>query len=100
MEFIQNEIKEIKELLLALNIQQKEILTVEDATVYLQLSKSCLFKMTSKKEIPFYKPGGKKIYFKKSELDEWIFNGKVLSNDELDTDVDDYLSRTNKNLES
>ncbi|NRR91414.1 helix-turn-helix domain-containing protein [Winogradskyella undariae] len=100
MEFIQNEIKEIKDLLLALNIQQKEILTVEDATVYLQLSKSCLFKMTSKKEIPFYKPGGKKIYFKKSELDEWIFNGKVLSNDELDTDVEDYLSRTSKNLAS
>ncbi|WP_339622543.1 helix-turn-helix domain-containing protein [uncultured Winogradskyella sp.] len=100
MEFIQNEIKEIKDLLLALNIQQKEILTVEDATVYLQLSKSCLFKMTSKKEIPFYKPGGKKIYFKKSELDEWIFNGKILSNDELDSDVEDYLSRTSKNLTS
>ena len=65
MEFIQNEIKELKKLVLALNIQQKEILTVEDATVYLQLSKSCLFKMTSKREIPFYKPGGKKIFFKK-----------------------------------
>jgi len=100
MEFIQNEIKVIKELLLALNIQQKEILTVDDATVYLQLSKSCLFKMTSKKAIPFYKPGGKKIYFKKSELDEWIFKGKVLSNDDLETNVEDYLSRTNKNLAS
>ena len=100
MEFIQNEIKEIKKLLLALNIQQKEILTVDDATVYLQLAKNCLYKMTSKKEIPFYKPGGKKIFFKKSELDDWIFKGKVLSNDELEIDVEDYLSRTNKNLAS
>lgn len=100
MEFIQNEIKEIKKLLLALNIQQKEILTVEDATVYLQLSKSCLFKMTSNKVIPFYKPGGKKIFFKKSELDTWIFKGKVLSSDELEMDVEDYLGRANKNLPS
>jgi len=100
MEFIQNEIKEIKKLLLALNIQQKEILTVEEATVYLQLSKSCLYKMTSKKEIPFYSPGGKKIYFKKSELDAWVFDSKVLSSNELETGVECYLSRVNKNLRS
>lgn len=56
--------------------------------------------MTSKKEIPFYKPLGKKIYFNKSELDEWIFNGKILSNDELDSDIEDYLSRTSKNITS
>lgn len=98
MEFIQKEIKELKKLLLAQNIQLKEILTVDDAIIYLQLSKSCLHKMTSNKEIPFYKPGGKKIYFKKSELDEWVFNGKITSNDELQCDVENYLSRTNKNL--
>ena len=100
MEFIQNEIKEIKKLLLALTIQRKEILTTKEATEYLQLSYSRLSKMTSNKEIPFYKPGGKIIYFKKSELDAWIFKGKVLSNDELEADVEDYLGRTNKNLES
>ncbi|CAA0253127.1 DNA-binding protein [Tenacibaculum maritimum] len=98
MEFIQKEIKELKKLLLAQNIQQKEILTVDDAIIYLQLSKSCLHKMTSNKEIPFYKPGGKKIYFKKSELDEWVFNGKITSNNELEGDVENYLNRTNKNL--
>jgi excisionase family DNA binding protein len=96
MEFIQNEIIEIKELLLALNIQQKEFLTVEDATVYLQLSKSCLFKMTSKREVPFYKPGGKKIYFKKSEIDEWITNSKIESIIDIETEVEFYLSRNKK----
>ncbi len=98
MEFIQKEIKELKKLLLAQNIQQKEILTLDDAIIYLQLSKSCLHKVTSNKEIPFYKPGGKKIYFKKSELDAWVFNNKVTSNDELQCDVENYLSRANKNL--
>jgi len=93
---IQNEIKEIKQLLLSQNLLQKEFLNVEEATLYLQLSKSCLFKMTSKKEIPFYKPGGKKIYFKKSELQEWIFNNKVDSASDLQNEVEYYLNRNNK----
>ena len=96
MEFIQNEIKEIKKLLLSQNLHQKDILTVEEATVYLQLSESCLYKMTSKKEIPFYRPGGKKIYFKKSELQEWVFNSKVESINDLSDEVESYLSKTNK----
>lgn len=98
MEFILNEIKEIKKLLLAQNIQQKEFLTVNDAIIYLQLSKSCIHKMTSNKEIPFCKPNGKKIYFKKVDLDNWVFSGKISSNDELQSNTEDYLSRNNKNL--
>jgi excisionase family DNA binding protein len=93
MEFIQNEIKEIKKLLLAQSVQQKEFLTVEETTVYLQLSKSCLFKMTSNKEIPFYKPGGKKLYFRKPELDEWVFKNRIPSNYELESEVENYLSK-------
>ena len=95
---IETEVKEIKKLLQINNLNTKEIFSVDDAIKYLQISKSCLFKMTSNKEIPFYKPGGKKIYFKKSELDEWVFNGKVTSNDELECDVENYIGRTNKKL--
>ena len=62
MEFIQKELKEIKELLKKQTLQQKEILTVEEASEFLGLSTSRLYKMTSNKEIPHYKPGGKKIY--------------------------------------
>lgn len=93
MEFIQKEIEELKKLLKQTNLLNKEILSVEDATEYLQLSKSCLFKMTSKREIPFYKPGGKKIYFKRSELDNWITSAKVESIDDMENEVELYLSR-------
>ncbi|WP_341221593.1 helix-turn-helix domain-containing protein [Polaribacter atrinae] len=91
MEFIQNEITEIKELLLALDIQQKERLTVKEASAYLQLSKSCLYKMTSNKEIPFYIPGGKIIYFKKSELDDWVFRNRTPSNYEIELELENNL---------
>jgi predicted transcriptional regulator of viral defense system len=42
MEFIQNELKEIKELLKKQTIQQKEILTIEEASEFLGLSTSRL----------------------------------------------------------
>ncbi|WCO01713.1 helix-turn-helix transcriptional regulator [Psychroserpens ponticola] len=97
MDFIQNEIKEIKKLLLALNIQQKEILTIEEASEFLGLSTSRLYKMTSNKEIPHYKPGGKKIYLKRPELEQWITGSRVSTDDDCTLKIDDYLSKPLEN---
>ncbi|MFN4149381.1 MAG: helix-turn-helix domain-containing protein [Candidatus Sericytochromatia bacterium] len=80
------------------NVLEKEFLTLEEAADYLSLSKSAMYKMTSKKEIPFYNPGGKKIYFKREELNNWIISSKVYSSLEVELDVTSYLSRNNKNL--
>ena len=96
METIQKQLNELKELLLKQNIQQKEILTLNEVAEYLQLSKSCLYKMTSSKEIPFYSPGGKKIYFHKKEIDDWVINSRVVPLSEIDEEIENYLSRTNK----
>lgn len=100
MEFIQNELKEIKELLKKQTIQQKEILTVEEASEFLGLSTSRLYKMTSNKEIPHYKPGGKKIYLNRQELEQWILNSRIASTSDFDDEMGSYLSRTDKNLPS
>lgn len=98
MEFIQNELKEIKELLKKQTIQQKEILTLEEAAEFLGLSKSCLYKMTSNKEIPHYKPHGKKIYLNRQELEQWILSDRIAPTDDFDNEIDDYLVRDNKGL--
>jgi excisionase family DNA binding protein len=100
MEFIQNELKEIKELLKKQIIQQKEILTVEESSEFLGLSISRLYKMTSRREIPHFKPGGKKIYLNRLELEKWILDGRIESNIELNDEVNSYLCRTSKNLTS
>ncbi|MCB9207596.1 MAG: helix-turn-helix domain-containing protein [Ignavibacteriales bacterium] len=47
-------------------------LTFEQAREYLGLSKPYLYELTSKRLVPFYKPTGKKLLFKKSELIQWI----------------------------
>lgn len=96
MDNIEKQLNEIKELLVKQNSQQKEILTIEEAKDYLQLSKSCIYKLTSKREIPFYIPGGKKIYFKRSELDFWIYDSRVTPIQELEMEVENYLSSINK----
>lgn len=82
MEKIFQKIKELKDQIESLSLSTRDILTLEEAVTYLQVSKSYLYKLTFKKEIPFYKPSGKLIYFKKSELDEWIFKNRESNNEE------------------
>jgi len=96
METIQNEVKQIKQFIKEQSILSKEILTLEEATWYLGLSKSSIYKLTSKRGIPFYSPGGKKLYFKKSEIDNWIYQSKIIPINEVENEVENYLSRANK----
>ena len=64
---------------------EKEFLTTKEAAAYLGMALSYLYKMTAKKSIPFYTPTGKKIYFKKSELDDWMNSSRVATNDEIES---------------
>lgn len=71
---------------------KKEILTLDETAKLLSLSKSALYKLTSGKEIPFYVPFGKIIYFRRSELENWIFNDKnKLTPDGFQSKIDEYL---------
>jgi len=54
-------------------------LTLAEAAKYLRLSKSYLYLLTSKHQIPHYKPTGKMIFFMKSELDDWVYSKQIIS---------------------
>ena len=54
------------------NLLSKDILDFEEAHIYLRISDSALYKLTAREEIPFTKPGGKKMYFRRVDLDSWI----------------------------
>ncbi len=54
-------------------------LNINEAAEYLKVSQSNLYRLTSHKLIPFYKPAGKLIYFFKSELDKWITKNEELA---------------------
>ena len=61
---------------------RKELLTLAETSEFLNVSKSYLYKLTSSKKIPFYKPAGKLIYFLKSEVERWVLDGKIISTSE------------------
>lgn len=55
-------------------LYEKKALTLDEAARYLNISKSSLYKLTHKKQIPFNQPGGKVIFFRRTDLDNWALN--------------------------
>ena len=70
----------IEELLLT----SKTVLNLEEVLLYTGLSKSYMYKLTSTGGIPCYKPQGKHIFFKKSEVEDWLLQNKKITTKELD----------------
>ncbi len=78
-------IAEIREFLETQKILQKEQLKLSEAAIYLGIAESTLYKLTSRRLIPHFKPLHKLIYFKKIDLDNWMNKGKVETIEELST---------------
>lgn len=72
--------KEIADLIA---ISNKNILTAKEAAAYAGLSMSGLYKLTHTGKIPFYRPGGKLIYFNREELEQWLQRNRVATTEEL-----------------
>ena len=71
----------------------KKPLTVEEAMKYLDVSESFIYKATYRNLIPYYQPGGKKIYFKIEDLDNWIYRNRVKSKEELEDETADFIHK-------
>jgi excisionase family DNA binding protein len=55
--------------------QEDELLNIEEAAAFLKVSVAAIYTKVSRKEIPVSKPG-RRLYFNKSELKEWIRQSK------------------------
>ena len=62
---------------------EKRILTTEDVAELLGVAKSYVYKLTYKKLIPHYKPNGKCVFFKREEVEDWIFSNRIATDEEL-----------------
>ncbi len=71
----------------------KEVLTSDETALYLGISKSYLYKLTMRREIPHYKPLGKMVYFNRLELEEWLQSNRVATSTELTEQANNYCSR-------
>lgn len=70
-----------------INQEAKTILTLEEVAKYTNYSKSYIYKLTSRREIPCYKPNGKQLYFKRTEIDEWLLTNRKMTNKEIESEV-------------
>ena len=79
-----------------LAVANKEVLNLKEAARYLNMSCSHLYKLTSAKEIPHYKPRGKQVYFEKRELDKWLLQNRQTTKAEIEQAAIDYVVKGGK----
>ena len=91
------ELKQVADLITANIIgTQKEVLTSDEAARYLGVSKSCLYKWTMSRQIPHYKPNGKMCYFNRKEVESWMQNNRVATDDELERQAQKIIKKGGK----
>lgn len=61
----------------------EDFITFDAACEYLGITSGQMYQYTHRKILPFYKPFGKKLYFKKSELNAVIGSVRVATNAEV-----------------
>ena len=67
----------------------KNVLSFEEASRFLNLSKSYLYKLTSGNLIPHYKPQGKMLYFERTEA--WLRRNPVKTQAQIEAEAQQYL---------
>ncbi|RXG16550.1 helix-turn-helix domain-containing protein [Leeuwenhoekiella aestuarii] len=71
--------------------EKKEVLTIKDVCHLYDISSSAVYKLTHGKKIPFYKPSGGKVYFKREEVQKYFLSNRVSSQDEIDREASKFL---------
>lgn len=97
MEIIENHqvlINALKEVLNGSIVSKinKPFMDFKETCSFLGISASCLYKYRMNNVVPYYK-AGKKLYFKKEDLENWLNVRKVKSNDELTTEIEIHTKR-------
>ena len=72
----------------------KEVLTSDEAARYMGMSKSYLYKLTMRRQIPHFKPLGKMCYFNRKELEAWLQRNRVATMDEIEMEAQAYCMRS------
>lgn len=61
----------------------KEFLTAREAASYIGATLNYFYKLTSGHRLPAYNPTGRRLLFRRSELEAWVLSSRVPTDDEL-----------------
>jgi excisionase family DNA binding protein len=65
----------------------KNVLSFDEASKFLNLSKSYLYKLTSGNLIPHYKPQGKMLFFERADLEAWLRQNPIKTQAQIEQEV-------------
>jgi excisionase family DNA binding protein len=75
-----------------MNLETKEVLTLNEVSQFTGLSKSHIYKLCSTGGIPFYKPFNKVNYFDRQEIISWLKQNRVATTKELETKASTFVT--------
>lgn len=93
---LQIELQEIKQLLL---LNSKTVLTPDEVSMMYGLSKDYLYHLTSERVIPYHKPNGKKIFFHKEEVENWLLQNRQDTTEESQQKAMLYDMKNNRRIQ-
>lgn len=77
--------------------QTERLLNIQEAAEFLSLTVPTMYSKVSKGELPVMKQG-KRLYFSRTELMEYVKAGRKKSNAEIEAEAEAYLSNNKKAL--
>lgn len=72
-------------------IGSKEVLNTSEVAMMLNVAVQTVRNMMHEKSIPYYKRGGK-AFFKKSEIENWMLQERIPTNDEIKSQAATYVA--------
>lgn len=69
----------------SLRNKESEILNIKEVSELTGYKKATIYKLTHERKIPFHKPahGGRRIFFKKEEISQWLQSNRIETNEEF-----------------
>ncbi|WP_299177115.1 helix-turn-helix domain-containing protein [uncultured Chryseobacterium sp.] len=81
---IKKDLSFIKDELYRRNLYRKRYITIKEAVVITGVSKSFIQKLIASKQIPHSKPNGKLVFIHRRDLEKFLSQNRIASNDEVD----------------
>jgi excisionase family DNA binding protein len=78
--------------------QPDQLLTIDEVATLLHLTKPTVYSKVSKNELPGVCKQGKRLYFDRQTIIDWIKQGRKKSNAEIEQEAKAYLLNNKKGL--
>ena len=83
METTNSTLAELTKAIRMMTIVQRDVMDSEDAALYLGIEQRTLMEHARRGDVPYY-PHGRRLWFRRSELDQWILTNRSASQEEIE----------------